>query len=217
MVFYRTIKKEKIKYGIGFSHYNGGFIYQNNKVFKSFRTDSIGNKVWVIEDTMGQSFKNKIAPRIYYGIEGFFSFKNILGNTTFRGEYFTGTQAAKDNDTRSPQVLPTSTAAMYVRNFNAGYVYLIHRILTSKHELAIKYEWYDPNTKIKASDLNGKNGMKEGEIKFTMVDIGYNLYLTPNVKFLVHYNMVSNEVTKIKGFNRDLKDNIFTLRMQYRF
>jgi hypothetical protein len=207
----------KIKYGAGFSHYNGGYIIQNNKYYTSINTDTAGNKKWVIADTINNSYKNKIAPRIYYGIEGFFSINSPIGATTVRGEFFTGTQTGKDNDSRSPQSAPSATAALYKRNFNAGYVYFIQRIGKSKHEIALKYEWYDPNTKVKASDLNGTNGMKEGEIKYTMFDIGYNLYLTPNVKFLIHYNMVSNEVTKINGFKRDLKDNIFTARMQYRF
>ncbi len=89
--------------------------------------------------------------------------------------------------------------------------------MKSKHEVVLKYEWYDPNSKVKASDLNGTNGMGAGEIKYTMLGLGYNLYLTQNVKFMIHYNMVTNEVTKIAGFTRDLKDNIFTARMQYRF
>jgi phosphate-selective porin len=59
--------------------------------------------------------------------------------------------------------------------------------------------------------------MKQGEIKYTMMGVGYNLYLYENVKFMFHYNIVSNEVVKIKGYTYDLKDNILTLRMQYRF
>jgi phosphate-selective porin len=59
--------------------------------------------------------------------------------------------------------------------------------------------------------------MKSGEIKYTMLGVGYNLYLTQNVKFMFYYNMVTNETVKISGYTRDLKDNIFTARLQYRF
>ncbi len=217
IAYYKTTKNEKIKYGIGFSHYNGGFAYQNNKVYSSIKTDSVGNKVWVVADTNSRKYKTALAPRIYFGVEGLFSIKSMIGTTTVRGEYFTGTQTGRDVDTRSPQSTPTITDAMFVRNFNAGYIYFIQRIGKSKHELVYKYEWYDPNTKISASDLNGLNGMKQGEIKYTMMGIGYNIYLYENVKFMFHYNMVSNEVTKIKGYTYDLKDNILTIRMQYRF
>jgi hypothetical protein len=217
IVYYKSLKEDKIKFGVGASHYNGGFIAQNNKVYQQITTDAAGNKVWVAKDTSSRSFKNKILPRVYYGVEGLFSIKTIIGTTTVRGEYFFGTQTGTDVSNRSPQVMPTATAAMYIRQFNAGYAYFIQRIGTSKHEVAFKYEWLDPNTKVSGKDLNGTNGMKEGEIKYTMFDIGYNLYLTPNVKFLIHYNMVTNETTKITGYKKDLKDNIFTIRMQYRF
>ncbi len=215
--YYHTAKDEKIKCGVGFSHYNGGFAYQNNKIYNTIKTDTAGNKVWVISDTINKSYKNRIAPRVYYGVEAFLSVKSIIGTTTIRGEYFTGTQTAKDVDSKSPQVAPSATSAMYTRNFNAAYFYFIQRIGKSKHELAIKYEWVDPNSKITASDLNGKNGMREGEIKYTMMSLGYILYLDANVKFMLNYNMVINETTKIAGFTRDLKDNIVTIRMQYRF
>jgi hypothetical protein len=215
--YYKTVMDHKIKFGLGVSHYNGGYIIQNNKFYNKIATDTSGNKVWTIADTISESLKNKIAQRKYYGAEGFFSINTVIGTTTIRGEYYTGTQTGTDASSRSPQAAPSATAALYQRNFNAGYVYFIQRLGKSKHELAVKYEWVDPNTKVKASDLNDANGMKEGEIKYTMLGLGYNLYLTQNVKFMFHYNMVSNEVTKISGFTRDLKDNIFTARMQYRF
>jgi hypothetical protein len=85
------------------------------------------------------------------------------------------------------------------------------------NEIAVKYEWYDLNTKVFAADLNGLDEMKTGEIKYADLGVGYNLYLTSNVKFMIYYNTVSNEVTKIAGYTSDLKDNIFTARMQHRF
>ncbi len=217
LVYYNASKNGKIKYGIGASHYNGGFVLQNNKVYNSITTDTMGNKIWTIADTVNHSYKNKKAPRVYYGVEAFFSVNSVIGTTTIRGEYFTGTQTGRDVDTRSPQALPSATDAMFIRNFSGGYAYFIQRIGKSKHELVFKYEWLDPNTKISASDLNGKNGMKQGEIKYTMMGVGYNFYLDTNIKFMLFYNMVSNEVAQIKGFTYDLKDNIFTARLQYRF
>jgi hypothetical protein len=215
--FYRSLKEERIKYGIGVSGYYGGFVLQNNKVYNAITTDSLGNKVWKIADTSARMYKGSLAPRIYYGMEALFSIKTILGTTTIRGEYYTGTQTGRDVDSRSPATLPSATAAMYVRNFTGGYAYFIQRIAETKHELAFKYEWVDPNTKVSAGDLNGTNGMKEGEIKYTVMGIGYNLYLDPHVKFMFCYNMVTNEAAKIAGYSRDLKDNILTIRMQYRF
>jgi hypothetical protein len=215
--YYKSFKDDKIKIGIGVSHYNGGFVLQNNKLYTSIKTDSTGNKVWVMADTSTTNYRGKIAPRVYYGVEGLVSVKSVIGTTTIRGEYFTGTQTGTDVNSASPAALPSSTAAMYVRNFSAGYAYFIQRLGKSKHELVFKYEWLDPNTKVSAADLNGKNGMKEGEIKYTMMGIGYNFYLDANVKFMFHYNIVANEIVQLKGYTYDLKDNIFTARLQYRF
>lgn len=215
--YYTEIKNTPIKYGLGVSHYNGGFVYQNNKIYDKITTDNSGVKSWSIADTTINSLVGTKAPRRYYGLEGLISLKYSLGTTTIRGEYFTGTQTSRDIDTRSPQALPSISDAMFVRNFDGGYAYFIHRIGHSKHELALKYEWYDPNTDVSAEELIGTNGMKQGEIKYTMLGLGYNLYYSENVKFMFHYNVVSNEVTNISGYKTDLKDNIITIRMQYRF
>ena len=59
--------------------------------------------------------------------------------------------------------------------------------------------------------------MKQGDIKYTCIGVGYNIAITEQVKFMLHYNMVHNEITKIKGYTYDLKDNVLTVRMQYRF
>jgi hypothetical protein len=217
IAYYSSTKNGKIKYGIGASHYNGGFAYQNNKVYNSIKTDTLGNKVWTIADTISKNYRGGYAPRVYTGFEGLFSINTPIGTTTIRGEYFFGTQTSKSSDSKSPQSTPGATDAMFVRNFNAGYAYFIHRIGKSKHEVVFKYEWLDPNTKIAAADLNGKNGMNLGELKYTMMGFGYNLYLYENVKFMLHYNLVKNEIGQIKGYTYDLKDNILTIRMQYRF
>jgi phosphate-selective porin len=82
----------------------------------------------------------------------------------------------------------------------------------------VKYEWYDPNTKLKADDIESTNNkMTSAEIKYTTLGIGYNYYYDENVKFMFYYNSVSNENTRVTGYTTDLKDNILTLRMQYRF
>lgn len=218
LVYYGHTKSEKIKYGIGVSHYNGGFIFQNDKIYDKISTDTLGYKRWTIKsDTGTTDYRNKKAPRIYNGVEALFSIQSIAGTTTLRGEYIFGTQTSLASDPKSPQALPTSTTSMYIRNFTGGYAYFIHRIGKSKHEIAVKYEWLDPNANISAGDLNGKNGMIHGEIKYTILGFGYNFYLDKHVKFMFYYNTVANEVTGISGYSRDLKDNVFTARMQYRF
>jgi hypothetical protein len=217
MRYDRTTKNEKITYGIGISHYNGGSVYLNNAIYNRIDTDSAGNKTWTMADdsTNGAAYAHHKAPRLYSGIDAQIAIKSKLGTTSVRGEYLMGTQSGSLSSTRSPSTLMPIT---YVRNFNAGYAYLIQRIGKTKHELALKYEWYDPNTKVSGKDLTGTNGMTNAELKYTMVGIGYNYYAHENVKFMFHYNIVTNETAKgLNGFTKDIKDNVLTIRMQYRF
>jgi phosphate-selective porin len=211
-----TTKNDKIRWGIGASHYNGGVIRQNNVSYSTIINSTEGYKVYVASDTSNKIYKGKIAPRVYYGGDFQFSVNSVIGTTSIRGEYITGTQPGTKMETKSPATLPASQD-MYLRSFNGGYAYFIQRIGKSKHELAVKYEWYDPNTKITGADLNGKNGMTQAEIKYTMLGLGYVMYWDANIKFMAYYNMVTNEKTGISGYTRDLKDNILTLRMQYKF
>ena len=99
-----------------------------------------------------------------------------------------------------------------------GYAYLIQRLGKSKSELALKYDWYDPNTKLNSSDFNAGTFMSKAELKYTSIGFGYNYYYNDNVKLMVYYNMVTNEnAAGIAGFDKDLKDDVFTVRIQYRF
>jgi hypothetical protein len=214
--YYRNSKNEKYRYGIGASHYNGGTISQSNVVFDHFAT-GVNGITYAAADTLnGQTFTGKSAQRKYYGAEFFVSAKSRLGTTTLRGEYIFGTQPGVSDNSRSASTLPAKKAT-YLRKFDGAYFYFIQRFGESKHELAVKYEWYDPNSKIGGSDLKSTNGMTKGEVKFNALGLGYNYYYDENVKFMFYYNIVTNENTQITGYGKDLKDDIFTLRMQYRF
>lgn len=216
--YYKTIKDGKYKYGIGASHYNGGNTNPTNMVYQNIGTNASGNKDWQIKDTANKLYKNKVAPRVYYGAEVFFSVTSKLGTTTLRGEYITGTQSGAGNNSASPFFMP-ATGGTYIRNFDGMYAYFIHRIAKTKHEVVAKYEWYDPNTKITGTDIlgAGKNSFTSADIKYTQLGLGYNYYYDANVKFMINYNIITNESTNLSGFTKDLKDNILTIRMQYRF
>ena len=215
--YYKSTKNEKIKYGVGVSHYNGYERMANNYVYSNFTTGTNGDVQFSLLDTTNQSFKGKYAKRLYYGAEALFSIKSVLGTTTLRGEYVFGEQPGSSTSTRSPQA--ATTGATYIRQFTGAYAFFIHRIMNSKHEIHVKYEWYDPNAKVGADQI-GKAGSNLGaaDIKYTALGLGYNFYITENFKFLAYYNMVNNEVVKnLSGYTRDLKDNVLTLRVQAKF
>lgn len=218
LYYTKNYNNDKVKFGIGFSHYRGGFARPNNNNFNSTIADTAGNLTWKSQDVSGAlKLAGKQSPRIYYAGEIQLSFVSLLGTTTIRGEYITGVQSGFKDDTKSPSAAPSATLDTYQREFNGSNVYFIQRLGKSKHEIAIKYEWYDPNVKVSGENVNSKYGFGKGDIKYTALGVGYNFYLDQNVKFMFHYNMVKNELTKISGYTYDLKDNIFTARVQYRF
>lgn len=217
-IYYKkSLKDDKINFGLGCSHYNGGFVYQNNRVFNQLVPGDEGPS-WNMRDTINNtSLKGKKAPRIYYDFEGQFSVKTKLGTTTLRGEYIFGKQSGMIDESKSPSVLPSKTDT-YIRDFNGGYVYYIQRIAKSKHELALKYEWYDPNSQLSSNAFGAMTNFTKAELKYTMIGVGYNYYYNENLKFMFYYNRVYNEkASGILGYEKDLKDDVFTLRMQYRF
>lgn len=215
--YVKSFKKDKYTIGLGASHYNGGVVYQSNKVYETLRQDANGIATWMATDTSSTTFKGGKAPRIYYGADLQFSVVTPLGTTTLRGEYILGTQTGTRTVNKSPASLPAQLDA-YTREFDGFYAYVIQRIGKSKHEVVAKYEWYDPNTQLSERDFVSGTTMTDAELRYTMLGVGYNFYFDENIKFMFYYNMVRNEhAAGIAGYANDLKDDVFTVRMQYRF
>jgi phosphate-selective porin len=114
----------------------------------------------------------------------------------------------------------------YNRSFSGGYVYLVQNILQSRHEVVVKYDFFDPNTKVKGTNAKSevsynestiKTGLGGADIAYTTWGFGYNVRLNPNFKLMAFYEIVKNENTAVKGYSQDLKDNVFTLRAQFKF
>jgi hypothetical protein len=128
-----------------------------------------------------------------------------------------------------------------VRNFNGGYISVTQNIMDTKHQIVIKYDWYDPNTDIAGKDIDllyyndtleiGKTYMSPADVKFSTIGVGWNWQMTENLKFTLFYENVKNEITSIPlytgdlrlgrrhspGFDRDIKDDAITVRLQYKF
>lgn len=217
VAYLKSFKSDKYTLGLGASHYNGGVVYQSNKVYETLGRDANGNATWMTSDTTNTTFKGGKAPRLYYGADVQFSMVTPIGTTTLRAEYIFGTQTGTRTVNRSPGALPALMDA-YQRQFNGFYAYFVQRIGKSKHEVVAKYEWYDPNTKLSSSDFVTGTTMTDAELKYTMLGVGYNFLYDDNIKFMFYYNFVRNEhAAGIAGYAQDLKDDVFTVRMQYRF
>lgn len=194
------------------SYLNGGllqstrYIYNINNTGKSFKVDSSAANL------------GKIAPRKYYGADAQLKIKCKAGFTEFRAEYITGKQTGLANTSETPATLPDANGSFYIRKFDGAYFYFLQNFISPAHQFIIKYDWYDPNISVSANDIGiAGNNLSPADIKYSTLGFGYIHYINENLKLLLWYDKVSNEKTKLRGYTTDVKDDIFTCRLQFRF
>ena len=181
-------------------------IYRMNETTRHFAVDSSTANV------------GKIAPRNYFGADVQIRIPNRKGETEFRAEYIRGSQTAIQSTTETPAVIPLENgklAPLYIRNFDGAYFYFLQHLGSKKHQLVLKYDWYDPNKKVKNTEIG--QGFSAADIRFNTFGFGYLTHVNENVRLMLWYEMPQNEKTALKDYTGDLKDNNFTCRVQYRF
>jgi len=222
----KTTRNEKFRYAVGISYYNGGVFQETKKVCNMVTLADGMTKGFVVDST--ESNKGQYAKREYFGADAQVSLDWFLGVTTLRGEYLWGSQpgSSKSNVSPTNRSIPATPDPIdtYNRSFNGGYVYLVQNILNSRHEVVVKYDFFDPNIKVKGTDAKStvsettiKTGLTGADVSYTTWGFGYNVRIATNVKLMAYYEVVKNESTSINGYSNDLKDNVFTLRAQFKF
>ncbi len=206
---------KKIKFSLGVSTLQGGLM-QNTK-FRYFTGQINGVKATQVDSSNNNLWSN--VPRKYYGADAQLKMKKKTGFIELRAEYITGQQSGTAANSETPTVLISSSSdGFHVRNFNGAYFYYLQNVFSIKHQLIVKYDWYDPNIKVKGREIGlpGSN-LSSANIKYSTLGLGYINYLTENVKCLFYYTIVRNESTSLNGYQTDLKDDAFTIRIQFRF
>ena len=195
----------------GLSYFNGG-LFQNTKY--TYEMDGGTNSKFFLVDSALENIGRK-APRHYHGADMQLKWKNTCGTTEFRTEYWRGTQTSSGGTSETPASLLNEP--YYVRKFDGAFIYLIHTI-KDQHQFCIKYDWYDPNTDVKGEEI-GKdaNNINATNIKYNTISTGYNFIINENARLMLWYEFVKNENTSLAGYTSDLKDNVFTARLQFRF
>ena len=226
--FAKANKRETVKFGGGVSYYNGS-VFQGTKYVYTPGEVVDENQPGLVDSTA--SNKNGFAKRRYVGIDAQLSFQSPVGFTSLRAEYITGQQPAAKATSASVSGSTLLNYDTYIRKASGGYVYFIQNIGQTKHQFVLKYDWLDPNTKVKGTEIVSKSAANKNtalgtaDIKFNTLGIGWNYRLNSQVKLTAYYEIVKNEKTGLSpvGLNRtidtskDLKDNVFTLRVQYKF
>src|SRR5260221_4386130 len=209
---------KKVEISGGLSFLRGGWKNGTKYVYKN-TTASNGDKLFTVDSSL--SNLGKSSSRHYYGADVQFKLKHDWGETEWRAEYWFGTQPGTANSTANPGSLPNSNGLplpTYIRHYDGAFFYFLQNIINAKHQLILKYDWYDPNIKVKNTDI-GKTGtnLTAADIKFSTLGIGYAYYFNPQTKIIFYYDLVKNETTDLPGYTADQKDDVVTCRLQFRF
>jgi hypothetical protein len=162
------------------------------------------------------------SPRNYAGVNTQLKWKHGWGATEFRVEYWQGVQSAYEYSSETPgssgQLPGGFYSPYFVRNFNGAFFYFLQNIINQKHQLGLKFDFYDPNVKVKETQIGqaGSN-LNATDIKYSTLGMGYIYYFDNNFKILLWYDLVRNEKTFLPGFQSDISDNVFTARVKFRF
>lgn len=211
-----TIKPYKLSDNIslsgGLSLLYGGW-RQTNKYRYEMAADN-GSSYFKADSSIGNI--GEIAPRHYYGADAQLAYKHSWGKTELRGEYWKGTQPGIATSVTNPGTLPTTPT--YIRNFDAAFIVLLQNIANDKNEVMVKLDWFDPNTKARGEEIgHNHSNMTVADVKFTTLGLGLSRWINDNVRFLIYYDIVTNEKTKLGEYTKDIKDNVFTARFHFRF
>jgi phosphate-selective porin len=138
-----------------------------------------------------------------------------IGLSTLRGEYVWGREPGTASSSTGPSAAYTTD--IYTRKFSGFYAYFVQNLGQSRHSIVVKYDIYDPNTKLAGSDVNTANGCSAADVKYNTLGLGYTFRIDDNTKIVVYYDKITNESTGIKNYTKDRKDNLLTLRLQFKF
>jgi hypothetical protein len=230
IAFNKSFRDEHVKLGLGLSYYNGGW-RQGTKYTYSLM-DFTGNGTNPIFGYTPDSVTTAAGDRLrreYFGTDAQLTLDLPIGITQLRGEFIIGRQPGIDKSSASPSTQPSTDA--YLRNFMGGYAYLVQNIGQTRNQVVLKYDVFDPNTSVSGNQIGVLAGLPKGvkatnayDAKYSTFGFGWIYRFNSQVKITAYYDWVINETTAniispstLKDLSTDRKDNVFTIRVQYKF
>jgi phosphate-selective porin len=216
--------------GLGVSGYFGGVLQNDESVYV------MKDKVFRLREPATPNNIGKYAKKQYFGADAQFGVVSSLGNTHLRAEYVIGEHPFAGGV--NAKLTALRTGPVYMRKISGGYIVLAQDLGKAPLTLVAKYDWYNPNTEVSGNDIAKAVSAEQGQTATGAGDItkhtgGFGLlwHLNPSLKLTAFYEIVKNETTenmkdithattaKITsyGYENDRKDNVFTLRLQYKF
>lgn len=202
------------KWGLGASYYNGGVYNPTTTAYE------LQDKKFIAVDK-GET--GTYMKREYIGLDAQFSFKNSWGTTSLRGEGLLGTQPGIAGSSKSPNTgtRPANEPenSLFKRPFIGYFFYLVHDIGTTPFSAVLKYDVYDPNTKLKGNEIGVENSLtSKTDLAQSTFGIGALYRFNKHIRVQAYYEFNFNEKSDfVKGYEKDREDDVFTLRLQYKF
>ena len=132
-----------------------------------------------------------------------------------------GKQPGTSSSFRSPNSVSIATSPIYRREISSYYVILVQDF-GSRHSLVLKYDAWNPNTRIAGNDIKAPENKRTGvrDVALSNLGIGYLFRLNTNIRLMAYYDMGLNETSEnLAGddYNRKRKRDLVTIRAQYKF
>lgn len=213
--FIGHIKAEKdihpnINIGVGASYYNGS-IYQGTENVYTMQDGSF--VLSSDQDNIG-----KYAKREYVGFNAQFIANSNIGKTKIVGEYLYGTQPGLKNSSKSPNSSTQIIADTYIRSFNGWYVLLSQDLGNLPISALLKYDLYNPNRNVSNNNLGDATGTGSADVAYNTLGLGLVWWANKSLRVQAYYEIVKNETSvNLEGYAHDRKDDVFTLRLSYKF
>ena len=147
---------------------------------------------------------------------------DLLGGMALKGEYIAGKMSGVGSlsSANGGAGYANNNGGFKIpgeRNFSGYYATLIKNVGKS-HQAIVRYDVYDPNTKLAGNDVNNAN-----ELKYSTLTLSWQYFYDENVKIVAGYALPTNEKSTNAALvgsdfaNRDKKDNQFSIRIQAKF
>ncbi len=202
------------KWGLGVSYYNGSVYNPTSETYEMQEKHYIK----IDKGNPGSYMK-----REYIGFDGQLSVSSEIGTTTIRAEGLFGIQPGIAGSSESPDYssrpenIPVN--ALYKRPFLGYFFYFVQDIGTSPFSIVLKYDTYDPNTDVKENEIGIEGSYTtKTDLAQSTIGVGGIYNFNKHIRLQAYYEINKNEKSEwIKGYESDRKDNVLTVRLQYKF
>ena len=195
--FVYSVKLPAAGVGIDFgaNHYFGANLAKTNKYVKNSdgTLDSLSS-AWKYLD------KNWTGGEIRI-------YADVLGGMSIKGEYVAGTNSVASAVAATSTMAQLKAGPNLYNNF-AGYYITLVKNIGARNQAVVRYDYYDPNTKL-SGDAAGNS------LYYKTWALAWQYYLNDNIRLTAQYTMPKNETNATTP--ADIKDNLFTIRVQAKF